>query len=180
MANMSSGGGLSNGKLEMANAEEGDVLAGKTFYAEKKDLREGSMANRGAWNVSVSHDASVTIPAGYHNGGGKVTGNSINAVLSDSYTFNGAAGSFSFKLTEQVDVGLVYVGLARDVTKMNLNSVSISSGQIQQIIRDVGINHDDTIRFSGGVWKIKGAPKGATITVSGDHFYLARVYVVSL
>lgn len=75
MANMSSGGGLSNGKLELATAGTGDVLAGKTYYAGDKEIKTGTMTNRGAWSSSVNPGASVTIPQGYHNGNGKVTGN---------------------------------------------------------------------------------------------------------
>lgn len=46
MGNMSSGGGLSNGKLELATASTGDVLTGKTYYAGDKELKTGTMANR--------------------------------------------------------------------------------------------------------------------------------------
>ena len=31
------------------------------------------MTNRGAWSTSISPGGSVTIPAGYHNGGGSVS-----------------------------------------------------------------------------------------------------------
>lgn len=68
--------GLSNSKLSQANAFASDVLSGKTFYAGDKTLKTGSMVNRGAWTASVSDGGFVTIPAGYHNGSGKVTGSS--------------------------------------------------------------------------------------------------------
>lgn len=47
MANMSSGGGLSNGKLEMANATPEDVLTGKTFYSGDKGLKTGAIPDYG-------------------------------------------------------------------------------------------------------------------------------------
>ena len=99
------GGGLSSGKLAQATAAESDVLSGKKFYAGNKNLKTGTlalsgnanaaqvlsgytfykdnpkskltgaMANKGAVSASVDPDGSYTIPAGYHNGSGKVTGN---------------------------------------------------------------------------------------------------------
>lgn len=97
MANMSSGGGLSNGKLEMANATEADVLSGETFYAQNKELKTGAMVNRGAWNSSVAPGSSVTVPQGYHNGNGTVTASGIRHV-----TFYASAGSPTVYLSSQL------------------------------------------------------------------------------
>lgn len=69
---MYAGGGLSNGKLALANAALAEVLSGKTFYSGDKTLKTGTMPNRGAWN-GVYSNADVTIPKGYHNGSGKVS-----------------------------------------------------------------------------------------------------------
>ena len=43
-AMMAPGGGLSGGKLALATAETGDVLAGKTYYAGDKELKTGTLA----------------------------------------------------------------------------------------------------------------------------------------
>lgn len=43
-AMMAPGGGLSGGKLALATAEAGDVLAGKTYYAGDKELKTGTLA----------------------------------------------------------------------------------------------------------------------------------------
>lgn len=75
MSMMGANGGLSNGKLEMATAVPDEVLAGQTFYAGDKDIKMGSMPNNGAWSSSVNPGYSVTIPEGYHDGNGKVDGN---------------------------------------------------------------------------------------------------------
>ena len=62
------------GKPLKGNAEPGDVLAGKTFSNKQSNALTGSMPNNGAWSASTSGNGSVTIPAGYHNGSGTVSG----------------------------------------------------------------------------------------------------------
>lgn len=71
--NFNGGGGLSTSKLALATATEGNVLAGNKFYAGDKTIKEGKMPNRGAISESIYPGGSYTIPAGYHNGNGKVT-----------------------------------------------------------------------------------------------------------
>ena len=66
------GGGLSNAKLAQATATECNVLAGKRFYAADKTLKEGTMPNRGAVDTTINPGSSYAVPAGYHNGGGRV------------------------------------------------------------------------------------------------------------
>lgn len=66
------GGGLSNAKLAQATATEGNVLAGKRFYAADKTLKEGTMPNRGAVDTTINPGSSYAVPAGYHNGKGRV------------------------------------------------------------------------------------------------------------
>lgn len=73
MALMTASGGLSNGKLALANAEVGDVLSGKTFYAGDKLVKAGTMPNNGAWSYTIDLAGSIVIPQGYHNGSGKVS-----------------------------------------------------------------------------------------------------------
>ena len=70
--NFNGGGGLSTSKLALANATEDNVLAGKSFYAVDKTLKEGTMPNRGAVDTTINPGSSYTVPAGYHNGGGRV------------------------------------------------------------------------------------------------------------
>ena len=63
-----------------ATATNANVLSGKTGVANGNRIT-GSMANRGALTVGIAALASTentyTIPAGYHNGSGKVTVNSL-------------------------------------------------------------------------------------------------------
>ncbi len=79
-----------------ATATDGEVLSGKTFYAKGQKIT-GKMTNRGAVTQALNAGGSYTIPAGYHNGSGKVTANSLASqtggtveVISHPYT--GAAG----------------------------------------------------------------------------------------
>lgn len=63
------------GSLELTGtAADSQVLSGQTYYnTDAKAKRTGSMANRGAVNQELNAGGSYTIPAGYHNGSGKVT-----------------------------------------------------------------------------------------------------------
>ena len=66
-----SGGGVD---CDNATATAADVLEGKTFGGKSSDeLIRGTMTNRGTYNKSVTLNSSVIIPAGYHNGTGKIT-----------------------------------------------------------------------------------------------------------
>ena len=55
-----------------ASAAAGDILTGKSAFGASGSIN-GSMTNNGAINESISAKATqVAIPAGYHNGSGKV------------------------------------------------------------------------------------------------------------
>ena len=60
------------------DAGDSAVLSGKTYYStDPKQKRTGTMANQGAKTAALNCGGSYTIPAGYHNGQGKVTANSL-------------------------------------------------------------------------------------------------------
>ena len=57
------------------NAGTGDVLANKTFSSGSAGIsKTGTMPNKGAWIGATTGNGNVTIPAGYHNGQGHVSG----------------------------------------------------------------------------------------------------------
>ena len=56
-----------------ADAGAGDILAGKKAGV-KGSLITGTMPNKGAWIGATTGNGNVTIPAGYHNGQGHVSG----------------------------------------------------------------------------------------------------------
>ncbi|WP_124065739.1 hypothetical protein [Clostridium sp. E02] len=63
--------------LDVINATAPDVLAGKVIVDKQGEPLTGTMPNRGAVKPNLNAGGSYTIPAGYHNGGGKVTANSL-------------------------------------------------------------------------------------------------------
>ena len=68
-----------------ATATAAQILSGKTAYVKGSKVT-GTMANQGAKTSSLNCGASYTIPAGYHNGSGKITANSLSSQTSATAT----------------------------------------------------------------------------------------------
>lgn len=66
------GGGVD---LDVTTAQAGDILAGKVIVDPDGEPLTGTMPNRGAVSQVLPINGNYTIPAGYHNGLGKVTQN---------------------------------------------------------------------------------------------------------
>lgn len=64
----------------------GDLLTGKQLIDQNGNALSGTMANRGAVSHSMNAGESYTIPAGYHNGSGRVTANSLSSQTSGTAT----------------------------------------------------------------------------------------------
>ncbi len=64
-------------KQSTGNATVAQVLQGATFSNSTSVGLTGEMPNRGAINQTLNAGGSYTIPAGYHNGSGKITVNSL-------------------------------------------------------------------------------------------------------
>ena len=75
--------------LATGNAGTGDVLSGKTFSNSSGNGLTGTMTNRGAVSTSINAGSSYTIPAGYHNGSGKVTANANSGNAGTSQVLSG-------------------------------------------------------------------------------------------
>ncbi len=65
-----------NSLLSQTNATEAHILKDYKAYSGGK-LIVGTMANNGAVSANLNAGQSYTIPAGYHNGSGKITANSL-------------------------------------------------------------------------------------------------------
>jgi hypothetical protein len=68
------------GKISTLSAETADatiaasdILSGKIGYGKNGAKITGTMANKGAVSATLSVNGTYTIPAGYHNGSGKVS-----------------------------------------------------------------------------------------------------------
>lgn len=133
MGLMDAGGGLTTSKLTLANAAEGEVLSGKTFYAEEKELRTGTMPNNGAWGTTINAGGSVTIPEGYHNGLGSVRANNIANLV--YITRSSIADSPSTTLRTTVNGSSSYRALLIFIGQPTSNnpSISISGGSYKHI-----------------------------------------------
>ena len=82
-----------------ATAAAGDILTGKSAYGASGSVN-GSMVNNGAISETISAKAAqITVPAGYHNGSGKVQISSteqakiIAGNIKSGVTILGVAGS---------------------------------------------------------------------------------------
>ena len=64
-------------KQATGNATVSEVLAGKTFSNSSGVGLVGTMANNGAISQTLNAGGSYTVPAGYHNGSGRVIANSL-------------------------------------------------------------------------------------------------------
>ena len=85
-----------------ANATAGNILVDKTAYVNGAKIT-GTMPNKGAMTASLNCGGSYTIPAGYHNGSGKVTANS----LASQTSANATAGDILKNKTAWVNGGKI-------------------------------------------------------------------------
>ena len=81
-----------------ATAVASDILSGETAYAKGAKLT-GSMANRGAIaNTITTQGGQYIIPAGYHNGSGKVTASFANLLagnVKSGINIGGVVGTYA-------------------------------------------------------------------------------------
>ena len=124
-------------------ASAGNVLSGATFYSNSYTKQTGTMTNNGAVSATIStQGGTYTIPAGYHNGSGKVTA-SITAgsakvdATSIPVTISGptlnAKGIYmisvsgSKSITPSVTAGYVSSGTAGTVSVSDSTSIATST-----------------------------------------------------
>ena len=107
------GGGGGGTLSEDVTAAKANVLVGKrTVTTDSNDeVVEGTMPNRGAISHSLALNGTYTIPAGYHNGSGKVTQaltvitpTTTNLALNGTYTIPQGWHNGQGKVTQNLTV----------------------------------------------------------------------------
>lgn len=68
---------LASGGVDDVSFSASDLLENKSANNSNGEKVDGTMPNRGAVTATINAGGNYTIPAGYHNGNGKVTANSL-------------------------------------------------------------------------------------------------------
>ena len=114
------------------DATAANVLSGKTFFVDSYTKKTGTMTNNGAVSKTITPSSSTqtyTIPAGYHNGSGKVT---VEAALSNYEGYivkTGTLQSYSVSTknsnrTITFPTGIIPLSLSIDLKFGSINSES--------------------------------------------------------
>ena len=200
MGLQSASGGLTKSKLALATAVPGDVVAGKTFYAGDKNLKTGTLVERGtAQNAggigsggsgSSAYIAFNRIPEGIYRANGTDWGPEIRALRTDVVpqinlvrtqgVNRGVYGNdtYSVTLNQEIKNGLLFISSGRGATDAcQIDSVTINSGSLSTLNYTKFTGHDGNIALSG-IYQIKNAPSGAVITARGWGMQTACVYQV--
>jgi hypothetical protein len=125
------------------NASAANVLKGATFYNNSYTLQTGTMTNNDAVTATIStQGGTYTIPAGYHNGSGKVTasitaGSATTPATTVPVTISGptlnAKGIYmisvsgSKSITPSVTAGYISSGTAGTVSVSDSTSIATST-----------------------------------------------------
>lgn len=200
MGLQSASGGLTKSKLELATAVPGDVVAGKTFYAGDKNLKTGTLVERGtAQNAggigsggsgSSAYIAFNRIPEGIYRANGTDWGPEIRALRTDVVpqinlvrtqgVNRGVYGNDTYTVTlnQEIKNGFLFISSGRGATDAcQIDSVTINSGSLSTLNYTKFTGHDGNIALSG-IYQIKNAPSGAVITARGWGMQTACVYQV--
>lgn len=178
---------LIEGTLELTGtAADSQVLSGQTYYnTDVKTKRTGAMANRGAVSQALNAGGSYTIPAGFHNGSGKVTANGLSGQTSAT----AAAGHILSGQTAWVNGSKITGNMANQGTKTaSLNcggSYTIPAGYhngsgkvtVNSLASQTGgATADDSKVLSGYTYWKDGAKRTGNLTVSSVVSFSAAQY----
>ena len=115
-----------------ATAGVGDILSGKTAYVNGNKIT-GNMANKGAVSGTISPGGTYTIPAGYHNGSGKVTASSCPTCLGRIGPASSSNVSYSQNMTLDADSYYLIDGSAWSNVNGSAPNLSFSYGDASKI-----------------------------------------------
>lgn len=119
------GAGYPEVAIPVGSAPASAVLAGNSFTSAEAGVNVGgSMPNQGNWGKTINPGGVVTVPGGYHAGGGKVSATGIKTYTVWK-TCGGGRNGFSF--TGGTLVGIQYAG-SPGSGENSLQAAGISSG----------------------------------------------------
>ena len=103
-------------------ATTNNVLSDKTFYnTNARTKQTGTMVNNGAVSASVGVGESYTIPSGYHNGSGKVSGPTLNGTAIAANVVSGKT-FYNTSGTAVTGTGALSYYMKGNTTKYNYGS----------------------------------------------------------
>lgn len=144
------------------------LLAGYNANNSDGEKVDGTMANRGAVTSTLSCGGSYTIPAGYHNGAGKITANSLASQTSGTATAGQILSGYTAWINGSKVTGSIASQGAQTITPSTTNK-TIASGKylsgVQTILGDAdliasniisgknifGVNGTATVESLGGI-----------------------------
>ena len=110
------------------NAGVGDVLKGKTFSNADGIDKTGTMTNRGAVSQSLNTSTtSYTIPAGYHNGSGKVSITTQEKTVTSSRSAQTVTPDSGKVLSKVTVNALAPTGTYKPTSRVNNNDMGATS-----------------------------------------------------
>ena len=113
------------------NANAAQVLSGYTFYKDNaKSKQTGTMANNGAVSVTLNPGSSYVVPAGYHNGGGRVRANNVGVSLAGT-GYTTSASALNWSTTVSGANALLVIVYGSNMTKVN--TPTVSSGTVTRL-----------------------------------------------
>ena len=149
-AGYTSGGTITANSLASqtsATATAAQILTGQTAYVNGSKVT-GTMTNQGAKTSSLNCGGSYTIPAGYHNGSGKITANSL---ASQTSATAGASDIASGK-TAWVNGGLI-TGSGKILIKSGMDTNTINATMYGTYIQNPMVSqlHKNAFNFTANV-----------------------------
>ena len=118
-------GGGGGGDLDVITAVAPDVLNGKVIVDKDGNPLTGTMPNQGAVNQSLGVNSTYTIPAGYHNGQGKVT---QNLATMAAQTINPSASQQTVSSSGKYMTGNVVVNAVSNLSAGNIKKGVVVGG----------------------------------------------------
>ena len=146
--------GASGVDVSEATATPDKVLTGQTFFAGDNDsIQAGRMPDNGSWSGTIALGGTLTVPAGYHNGSGKVTAKNCYVRVLEATASNSGYHGPNHSASASVNIGGLgtIVGVYAGIGGSSIYDQNMSGGK-----------HNSSISISGV--SISGNTASATVT----------------